>query len=147
VNRKILTSFLIVFVSLGLLTGATCHKNQPRHQTTGNLTAVTLSLQALQAGEKTLYDAHTVPQFTEAAHKTFNAKLFQIWTAMDNAVVVVQAWTPGQPVPKQLTVLLEKVRVLLNDSVAVFGGKLPDQVNAVWSSVTAVLMFFVGGAA
>ena len=145
--RRLYRPFLVVVVALALCTGATCHKNQPRHQTTGNLTAVTLSLQALQAGEKTLYDVHTVPQLTEAAHKAFNAKLVQIWTALDDAVVVVQAWTPGQPVPKQLTVLLEKVRVLLNDSVAVFGGKLPDQVNAVWNSVTAILVFFVGGAA
>lgn len=145
--RRLFRPLLVVFVSLGLLTGATCHKNQPRHDTTTNLTALTLSLQALQAGEKALYDAHTVPQLTLPAHQAFNAKLVQIWTAMDDAVVVVQAWVPGQPVPKQLTTLLEKVRVLLNDSVAVFGGKLPDQVNAVWSSVTTVLVFFLGGAA
>ena len=144
---KIISALLIAFVSLGLLTGATCHGTQsPRHDATLNLQVLTSSLRALQDSEQSLYRAQTIPQLTPDAHKAFNAKMVEVWDATSAAVSVVQAWRPGEPMPAQLAALIEKTRVAVEAAAAVFGAYVPQKITDVWRAIADILLQTLGGA-
>jgi hypothetical protein len=124
--------------------GASCHHGTPRHDSTVNLGVLTTSLGTLQTSEKALYGAGTVPQLTPLRHQTFNAKMVTVWDAMDKAVIVVQVWRPGQPIPPQLAALVDAVSDTLKSAADVIGVALPKDVADVWDAVVKILVV-VGG--
>ena len=142
---KFIAPLLVAAVSMSLLTGSTCHKSTPRHDSVLNLSALVTSLNAMQQGEKALYDAHTLPALTAERHQAFNRKMVQVWDAMDAAVVAVKAWRPGQPVSAQLGILLGRLNELLTETTEVIGVAIPVQVTAVWTAIAKILIAIGGG--
>jgi hypothetical protein len=142
--RRLTAPLVILALSLSLM-GATCQHGTPRHDTRLNLEMLTSTLKGLQAGEKALYDAHTVPALTLERHKSFNSKMVQVWDANEAAVIVAQAWRPGKPLPPQLGILLGKVSALMTEVADVIGVALPAKVAHVWDAVVKVLVIVGGG--
>ena len=108
-----------------------------------SLDGVKTAVYGLQEAEHALYAGGTgVP--TLAQHKAFNAKLVTIWPLLDEAVVVVQAWKPGDPVPAQVGAILQALTPLLQDAAGLVGTAIPEKVTAVWIQITKFLAVLGG---
>lgn len=132
-------TFMLLIAALGFSsTAATCRNGTPRHDSVVNLTATVSAVKGLQDGEKILYDSKKVLALTEEKHKVFNAKLVQVWDAIEAARSAVAAWTPGKQTPQQVGVLLQKINILLDESIEVIGVALPKEVNDVRRAIMSL---------
>jgi len=132
-----------LIVALALVsTAATCRQT-PRHDTVVSLNLVVAGLGGVQDTERAL---HAAGKIGDEAHKAFSAKLLVALQLTDDAVIVVQAWRPGQPVPVQLASAIGAIRPALRDALAlVASDALMQKVLAVYDAIAGVLAL-MGGA-
>jgi hypothetical protein len=151
---------IIVLLALAIAsTAASCPNKThptPRHDAAQALKIVAVSLGAVQDGERALFLSGKIPagaynvttQKCEASgHRCFSAALATAFKLTDDAVGVVQAWQPGQPVPSQLAALTSAIRTALKDALALSAdGSLSANILAAYDAVATLLVVMGGGA-
>jgi hypothetical protein len=135
-TRRALVLVLVLSVAS---TAASCPR--PRHTTVVSLQALATSLGAVQDSERILWGSGKV---APEQHRAFGVAMAKVWIALNDAVTIVEAWQPGQPVPPQLRALVVSIRALMSD--VAYAGKLdPTKTLAVYDAITAIFLIVNGG--
>jgi hypothetical protein len=151
--RRLVLALVVVAVAL-CSTAATCSKGQsppptPRHQAVAALKAVTSSLVAVQASVKTFRallpcESHPAPCITAADYQAFGAGMVKVWDLVRDAVLIVKALKPGDPIPIQVANLVAAIRTTLKDVLGhvALNAETQTTVFALYDDVAGLLLTF-----
>jgi hypothetical protein len=132
---------LVVCLALAS-TAATCGKH-PKHNAVLSLNGIAHALQGIQQSEHALWLNGKVPT---AKHVAFNQHIALVADRIDASQNVIDAWTPGEPVPHQLGAIVSAIGplldMLLTDVEA--DATTQAQIRDMYEAIAAVLVLVAG---
>lgn len=137
-TRSVGLTVAVAILALVVSQGASCGQH-PKHNATLSLNAFAKGLAGVQNAELVLFQTGKVPQ---ATHVKIQGEIAQVATLADQAQTVLDAWVPGQPVPKVLGTVMQAAKTLMQEIVALIpvSSQLQAQIDAVYGAIADVLV-------